>query len=256
MSKETEEIIKKRYYEIRNSLKLPPVDYEAFLKKVNRLSEAKTKISTGEIEKRDLVGLYLALGAAEGNQEYIGYIHKEYSETLFATARSYFSRGEPWAEEVVQEIFKSTNWDSYRGTGPLLGWLRKVTANRSLDILRREKGRSLSIDGEIAVDDKDPELMLAIEECRDRLLSSVRTAFKSIGIEANNILTFTYVEGIKVRNLAKAYGTSPSTMSRRIQSAREELGEAIMKYAIYDLEMTKEDIEYCLNLIFEMGLTK
>jgi len=251
-----EEIIKKKHQEIVNKLDLTPIDYETFLEKLKRSSETYPKISMEEIDKRDLVGLYLAIGASEGIQEYIEYIHKEYSEILLATARRYFPGNEPWAEEVVQEIFKSTNWESYRGTGSLQGWLRRVTTNRSLDILRREKGRNLSLGEEIPIDNEDPEVIMATEECRDRLLSSVRMALESIGKEAKNILMFIYVEELKVRNLAKTYGTSPSTITRRIQSARVELGEAIMKYARDDLCMTKEDIEYCLNLIFERGLTE
>lgn len=251
-----EEVIKKKYEEIIRSIDLPPLDYKIFFQKLSHASNIDHPQPLKEIGKRDLIGIYLSVGAHRKIPEYTEYIYRSYRDAMLRTAVYFFSGDKSRAEDIVHDVFTSLKWESFRGTGSLKGWLRTVTANRCLDTLRAQKGRNLGLDKAKLTNNKDPEIKTATEECRKKLLSSIKMAFEDIGYESKNLLVFTYVEGVTVRDLARTYGTSPATISRKVRSARDELGKAIIKYSKERFSMSDEDIENCLNLIFEKGLSK
>jgi len=245
----SEKDIRRRYADISGVFTLPPVDYASFRDRLMPPDDSAIPSFTDSIDKRDLEGLYLAVGAERGLPGYIEDIYREYRDLMVRTACRYFPSDASRAEDVVQEIFAGVNWRSFRGTGTLRGWLRTITINRCLDGIRAGKIRTVDIEVANVSDDETPEYTTALEECRNKLFSAVKKALGLITPREKNLLVFNYVEGVGVRDLARTYGVSPATVSRQLKKAREALGREIRALAGDDFSMTDEDIERCLEIM-------
>ena len=247
----TEETIRKAYLEIQRDVRLVPIEFERFKEKLLGPPDRATgPVSSEQLHKRDIAGVYIALGAQLGKPEYIEYMYRTYKDALTAAARRYFPGDESRAEDVVHDVFASTNWGSFRGTGSLKGWLRAVTVNRCLDLIRSQKIYAQDRGNREHENGTNPELLSMSIECRKNLMSSVRDGLAVIASEQKNLLVFMYVEGVRVRDLARTYGTSPATVSRRLKTAREALERAIMGFCKKNFSMDDEEIRRCLDLIF------
>src|SRR5690606_11257202 len=119
----------------------------------------------------------------------------EQYETLFYRMRDKlyryalrFVREPDIAEDVVQDVMTKL-WqkrDEASRIENIDAWLMVLTRNRSLDLLRQQKGNTVSVDEAIPIRDHAPipdrqlenaDLMTQIQACIDQLPEKPRTVF-------------------------------------------------------------------------------
>lgn len=160
----------------------------------------------------------------QGDEEAFMEIYRLFAPTLFGTAR-YMLRHTEEAEDVVQEVFvrlvEKVATLSPKGAG---AWLRRVTVNLCLDILRKRKRWRL---------DELPELAgRDVAEARSAGLDLPR-AIGRLPDRARTVFLLYEVEGYRHREIAEALQISPGTSKtllfrarRKLRGWLEPLGEA------------------------------
>lgn len=129
------------------------------------------------------------------------------------------------AQDVLQEAFIKVfkNIDSYKGNGPLGGWIRRIVINTALIHLRRDKKWSfkeeinevqgLAMETPDALDKMSAEeLMKVIEQMPD----GYRTVFNLYAIE-----------GYKHKEIAEQLGITESTSKTQYRKARNHIQKLI-----------------------------
>jgi RNA polymerase sigma-70 factor, ECF subfamily len=178
----------------------------------------------------------LARQAQDGDESAFAEIVRRYSPRVFATASRFF-RQRSLVEEAAQEVFLKayTQLGSYEGRGSMEGWLRRITTNTCLNMLRGAKRRpeltvsDLSeeedqwLEGQLA-DPQQPsvENSLVASDLADRLLSVLSP-------EDQHALLMIDGEQASVKEVAEATGWSESKVKVRAFRARKKVREAMEK---------------------------
>lgn len=168
----------------------------------------------------------LAAACKDGDRKAQKELFNALAPKMMAVCLRYMGNREE-AEDVLQEGFITlfTKLESYSGTGSFEGWVRKIFVNTALMHLRKinvlgasddiEEARSLS-SGEAT-----PLQKMGYRELTDmiaRLQPDARTVFNMY-----------VVEGYSHKEIAAALGCSEATSRSKLQRARLQLQEMIMK---------------------------
>ncbi len=134
---------------------------------------------------------------------------------------------DPDADDVTQETFLNAvrNIHSFRGNSQVSTWLHRIAINTAYNHLRRKKRRACEPEGEINLEQADPsagpdrrvmglELGAEIEKALGALPDTLRAA-----------ITLTAINGISVKDAARAQGCLVATMYWRVFEARRILGQ-------------------------------
>ena len=131
------------------------------------------------------------------------------------------------AEDVLQEGFVSvfTKLDSYTGSGSFEGWARKIFVNTALMHLRKTDALGLSDDIQearsLSTEEATPLQKMGYRELMDliaRLPADARTVFNMY-----------VVEGYSHKEIAATLGCTEATSRSKLQRARLQLQEMIIK---------------------------
>jgi RNA polymerase sigma-70 factor (ECF subfamily) len=163
--------------------------------------------------------------ARAGQSQAIGALVLAHQRLVYSLALRMLGAREP-AEDLTQEVFMqmSDNLRSIESSEHLLFWLRKVTAHRAIDQLRRrariemapleEAGQMFSVD-----DDGDPLLQREL----GRLMSELSAA-------ARAVVLLRYQEDLDpveiARTLDMPVNTVKSHLKRSLESMRQRFADA------------------------------
>ncbi len=167
--------------------------------------------------------------AAQGDAEAFAQLVEEYQGPVYRLAlRMGLSPSD--AEEAAQDAFVSA-WRSlpgFRGESKFSTWLYKLTTNAALDILRREKKQLSGQDvTEMELADERESMEEAVE--RKDAAQAVQRAIASLPEEYREILLLRYMKQLSYEELQEALGLPPGTVKSRINRAKTQLKEILLK---------------------------
>lgn len=138
------------------------------------------------------------------------------------------------AEDLAQESFLRV----YRALGKfrkgarLKPWLLKIAANACLDLLRKKKQETLSLDSLMAVEDgpvslredEHPENAYLLEEA----MGDVQMALLHLPVDYRVALVLRYLEDLSYQEVADTLGVPLSTVETRIYRAKKALAQILV----------------------------
>ena len=135
------------------------------------------------------------------------------------------------AEDAVQEALIQVNFKaSQLNKKGLLGWMKKVTHNKSIDIIRRRK-RNIYSD----------ELMDSVNSAFEKHLDesvvkndnwrrdSLDYCMRKIDKKARQLMKSFYLEGMKTEELAEELGRSANSIRIQLNRIRESLRRCVAR---------------------------
>jgi len=155
----------------------------------------------------------------QGDVEAFDALYVRHGRALYGLARRMLGRPEE-AEDVVQDVFVTL----YRSAETIAGdnpgaWLRRVTANRCIDRLRRSTRAPLQLLDEI------PPRASASRSSADAL--DLERALATLPDRARQIFVLHDVEGFRHREIAEMLEISDGTSKSQLFRARELLRSAL-----------------------------
>jgi len=127
------------------------------------------------------------------------------------------------AEDVTQEVFLAAieHWDSYRGDGAVLSWLRGIARNKVADRLKQQ----YAIDGR-----NEPcnlSQMAVIVDAAKQHVTALTAAMASLTPETAELLEEKYLEAMSVRQIAIRHGRTEKAVESALSRARSSLRRAM-----------------------------
>ena len=173
-------------------------------------------------EISQLEDVRLAREAGKGCREAFTKIYQSHCDAVYSLAFRLLNNASA-AEDLSQEVFvkASLNLNAFRADSSLRHWLKRLTANAAIDLIRSNKNVVLTpLDSqEIATEDAPRTIdQIALQEALSKLESPARS-----------LLWLNYVEGWTHIELGQRFGQSESwsksQISRALKKLRHELGE-------------------------------
>ena len=175
--------------------------------------------------------------ARAGDESAFAEMVRRYSPRVFRVAARFFRRREQ-VEEVAQEVFLKafTQLEGFEGRGSLEGWLARIAANTSLNMLRSARRRpeltasDLTEDEAAWLDNKlagvagerhrSAERAVVAADLTDRV-------FETMSPEDRMVLMLIDGEDASVKDVAELTGWSESNVKVRAFRARRRMREAV-----------------------------
>lgn len=161
----------------------------------------------------------------------------------------------PEVDDVLQEVRarlflgSSPKIASYRGSGALAAWLRRVALNAAQDqlrLLRAERARKNQLaDAEEAVAASMAADELPFRWQRARLCEQAfSAAVHSLGSAERRLLYHYLVSGLSIDVLGPLYSVHRATVARRIRRALEQLRQrSYSALAVHLPKLSRQDVE-------------
>ena len=199
--------------------------------------------------------LWLACAASQGDAPAAERVSELVSAARPALAR--FRRDRSFEDEVLQRVRervlagKPARIGDYGGRGDLGRFLRAVALRIAID-LTRGAGREVSDDDALerrAIPADDPELAHMRQHYATEFRAAMREALAALEPSARNALRLYYVDGLTLEDLGSYYGVVPSTVWRRLGSARKSVLEETRRILRERLHVGETELESVLRLI-------
>jgi RNA polymerase sigma-70 factor len=212
------------------------------------LESALFKLSLGE--------LYLACACAEGVPEAMQALEQEYLARL-PRQLAHLRATDDQLDEVLQrvrELFLLRSTDggppgiaAYAGRGRLLSWVRVAAAR----VARRQAAARLESVPEALEDlpsaGLDPELDLIRRRAQAEFGLCLRDAVASLSREERHLLRLHHSGGLSTVAMARLFGTSQPTISRRLQGIRQAVFEETKRLLKERLDFSSSSLDSFLD---------
>ena len=192
---------------------------------MKRLGDRRFMNERTEID-RDLVNRTLS-----GDDEAFEDLFCEYRDRLFRTA-FYMLKDHAKAQDAVQDAFVKAykTIATCRDGGAFSAWIRRITVNRCLDLLRtRTRHKEVALPAEEILPhgkSVSPESVLEFDE----FSSALNDALSTLGDEHRTTFVLHAMEGMKHKEIAKAMKCKEGTVMSRLFHARKKLQELLVPY--------------------------
>ncbi len=192
---------------------------------------------------------YIIRKCLAGDSAAFGFLVDKYKGSVYAFAYSRL-RNFHDAEDVAQEVFINAyqklrtlrRWDN------VLAWLYSITSNLCKMHIRAQSRRP---DREFVEDQDmgslDNSSMSSYRE--ERLFRSLRDALDSLPEIHRQVLTLHYLGGMKIKEVARFLGTSPSTIARRLRRARIQLSKEMLEMVSRTFEERSLHAAFTLRIV-------
>jgi RNA polymerase sigma-70 factor (ECF subfamily) len=245
------------------------LELDAFVEHVAPLIEqsADHERAFSELNAGDL---FLAVGCLQQNPVAIAIFDERYVSTLrtFVSEIDFDAARLDELKQLLRERLlvaegpgAQARIASYTGRGALGAWVQIVARRLALTSLRHKQATEVLDDAHEAqaLVGADPEL----DYVRLRYASEFREAFEASLRELSSherlLLRLHLVDGASLTRIAAVYKVSQSTISRRIQQARETVASLMKKRLKALLGITESEFESLLRLVesrFELSLAR
>jgi RNA polymerase sigma-70 factor (ECF subfamily) len=156
----------------------------------------------------------------------------EMNKSMVFSIAWHFLRDQALAEELAQDVFLQLHrsWASMKSAEHVVFWLRKVTSNRCIDVVRRRKLRHETRLEEAA----EPT---SLERVQDPLLSAyLERMVASLPEKQRVVVVLRYQEGMEPEEIAKTLSMNVSTVKTHISRALDLLRAKTAKRLKHGLE--------------------
>jgi len=169
-----------------------------------------------------------------GEQEYFTHLVRRYQSPLFSFAMRMMYNHEV-ARDMIQETFIAAyrNLASFRGTGAFSSWLYRITANKCINHIRREKKIAFHSFDELhekivpgmTRGNGEPE-----EECEKKeVMTRIEQELQKLNADQRAVFSLFYLTGYNYREIGTIMGTTEgkvkSDLFRARQTLRRNLGD-------------------------------
>jgi RNA polymerase sigma-70 factor (ECF subfamily) len=140
---------------------------------------------------------------------------------------------------------------SYRGKGPLRGWVR-ITATRELIRHKKKAARELPLDrslDRLLTSQIDPTLEALKAEYRSEFALALHEAIEGLSAEDRTLLRQQIVDGMSIDELGAAFGVHRATAARWLNRARAALVSATHERLAQRLQLPVEQMESVIRLV-------
>jgi len=163
----------------------------------------------------------------EGNNQAKEELYRRFERKMFGVCMSY-AKNKMEAEDILHDGFMKVllNLESFRGDGPLGGWIRRIMVNTALNHLRAQSGINDSIEIETIEDeelDHNKDIIGHINEKEMiRFIQDLPTGYRTV-------FNLYVVEGYSHKEIGDLLNISENTSKSQLSMARKTLQKKIMK---------------------------
>ena len=145
-------------------------------------------------------------------------LYDRYSPMMMGVCRRYVYNRED-AEDILVEAFYKilTNIHQFRGTGSLVGWMRRIVVNESLMFLRKRHNFSMMVE----VDQTHAMATFTIED--ELAAKDILTLLAELPTGYRTVFNLFVLEGYKHREIAEILGISINTSKSQLILAKKRL---------------------------------
>jgi RNA polymerase sigma-70 factor (ECF subfamily) len=203
--------------------------------------------------------LFLACGCAKGDPRAIEHFSSRVLSILpVVVARMSASPG--FLEELTQDVRElllvgrsdaPPRIGEYRGTGPLVAWVRVSATRAAIRMLKREQRVKPTKDADLRAiaPTLGPELDYLRERYRPIVESALRQALDDLKGRDRDVLRQHFVDGLTIDQLGEHYGVHRATAARWVISARDRLLVATRQAAQEKLRSTDAEVDSLMRLV-------
>lgn len=161
----------------------------------------------------------------------------------------------------VREAERPARIENYRGTGPLLAWVRAAALRLAQNAKRGERP-TVSKDeilSELVASEPDPELRHLKTLYRSEFARALRGAFAGLPERQRLILRLHYLDGLRLKPIARLYSVDESTVSRWLKSAQAAVADAAYQTLSRELSLPKDRLESVARMVqsqLELSLSR
>ncbi len=185
-----------------------------------------------------------------GDQAAFAALVDQYSPLVYRLALRMLGNPQD-AEDVLQETFIKVyqHLDGFNGDSRLSTWIYRIATNETLMLLRKRKGKNISLDVSDDATDEDRQESLEIIDWsylpEDKLLDSEVRAFLEQAVSSlteglRAVFLLRDVHGFSTRETAEMLEISEVAVKTRLSRARLKLREALSHYYREQLEVLRE----------------
>ena len=173
----------------------------------------------------------LILAAQRGDGDAFESLVRLYEKRVFALALRMCGNSED-AAEISQEVFLSA-WQSlkfFRRESSFSTWLYRLTSNASMDLLRKQKRPTLSIEDEelnIDLPDSSPTPEEALE--RSALREEVEKGLQALSPDHRQVLVLREMHQLSYNEIADTLQMDVGTVKSRICRGRKQLRKILLE---------------------------
>ncbi|MBR2750848.1 MAG: sigma-70 family RNA polymerase sigma factor [Clostridiales bacterium] len=165
-------------------------------------------------------------------QQELEKLYHEAYKPVYWTALSILKNKED-AEDVVQETFISAfeHYDSLEDKSKAVAWVKKIAANKSLNIVTRR--RTVNVDDEVLEETEDigedflPDSIIESEEKRKIIMDIIHNTLSED--TAMTIILF-YFDEMSIKEIAEALHIPQGTVLSRLNYAKKKIKKEVEKY--------------------------
>lgn len=176
------------------------------------------EVKHNEISDEELVKLYLETQ----KERFFDLIYNRYSGKVYAKCISLL-KDEVNAADALQEVFIKIilKLSKFKGNSKLSTWIYAITYNHCIDLVRRKKRLSTTLEEDIEkYDDVEDEIDDA--EILETNISRLRTVLDKMKIVDKSILLMKYQDGMSIKEISGTFDKSESAIKMQIKRAKEK----------------------------------
>lgn len=180
---------------------------------------------------------YLVEQAKDGDVEAFERLIQSVKLLVINTAFTYLKDYEE-ALDCSQEVFIKAyrNMSSYKENSAFSTWIYQITKNQCIDMLRRRRGVTLSI--EESLEDEDaPEIQISAPESqepeqhaiRQSRIKAVREAIDQLPEKLREVCILRDIQELSYQEISEMLDIPEGTVKSRLNAARAKLREILQK---------------------------
>ena len=156
-------------------------------------------------------------------------LYRRHHEAVFHLAMRYGLGNESWAEDVTQDVFIKLldRLPSLEEREQLDGWLYRVTTNRCLRKLRRERLWSVGIAGRLGAASAPAQDSMEGQVFARHELERARLALAKLPPRERVVLCMCYLDGKSQAQICACLGLSKGYVSKLLARARARLEQEL-----------------------------
>ncbi len=136
---------------------------------------------------------------------------------------------------------------SYRGTGPLLGWLRAVAVRRALAGVQKTTQDDHALAVQPGTLDLEAQYLKA--QYGPLFETAFAEALRSLSLRQRNLLRRHLLDGLRIDDLAVIHHVHRATVARWIERAREDLAARVYQQLAEQLGLPQGELQSLLRAI-------
>jgi RNA polymerase sigma-70 factor (ECF subfamily) len=198
--------------------------------------------------------LYLCCACSDGNERAILDLQEAYFpgvERALARTGIDATRRRELQGELIPHLFvadgRSPRIASYRGTGPLQGWLRAVAVRRALATAAAAQSEDRALADQPGTLDLEAQYFKA--QYGPLFESAFASALRSLSPHQRNLLRRHLLDGLRIDDLALIHRVHRATVARWIERAREDLAARVYERLAKQLGLPQGELRSLLRAI-------